>query len=1275
MLCLFLGQTMTLSSASVNATGIYKNARQRLNNESIQAMNIQTVKGNTGGLLTTVNEMNGTFYEATDEFYNIVSQYVFLDLNVVYAAVIQEARVLQQNDVFQSFVNSFYNERFMTCLMNYYKHSPTFFKVLFPQNPGKKNIHQSFQKYYYLLCIIEYTNENANEEHMKSLPLNVYTNIVEWCRTRNDPNIAYQLAGPVKNQSVSFNFMEHYQSLISVQNSSKDIVDYNKLVRLQNVDDGVASLLRFLREFPNVYHKNADIARQYVLNIDTRTIENKMVQDNGRLTYDISSMDFGDTSSDTTGARLDEIDRLQTYDTTLSKNNLKRLEKIFNMYSRIKIESLTVNRYAYVPDISKYDIVYLVFGGISCSDRTIGSNKNIANGDLAIPGKFTLNDAGEYVFKTLTEYTTYRPERTRVKKCELYLATDRYTEIVPYSVSLSVSRKDLYNIPIYVSFNEASTKSFAPKHHRFTSLFKTPQANVNTNICYLIIPYDTSFNESDVLYMYDTSSGLVNTIPHGKLTDQALARFFDENHTMTNRNYFINMKTHQITSVSTIDNLLYDFDAFDTSNYLVNDIIDSPEPMYAIENHTMTDVVKSVLNPVTNISIKSNDLRGFFPIAIYEPSTHMFIVEFPFLDSTYVCNEDGVTNISSDSLIRYVLSSSDGHTFDRLTVTGFGKTVNAMTHIDILPIDPNVTTNLLRPFTDKRFTQVIFEYTASTDPAKGLLLTFAGFSYNTSSMIAQQTSVNIDRASFDTIFDPTNPSKSMVNINGSINDLERITSVYTTNVFFNPYNATDLYEKVFDEDILNNSISLVPISPKEVPTMNIFSIIPGTYTSEYFTTSIDDCWIATDLNGTKQWHESVNIIFNNGQLTVGNNTASKFFIWRENISVKYPLKYTIASADIRNTTTQEGATIPSSLTDGVCVAVLLSNTSTGLIDCNHGTDILQSIYTDLVKLINTANKFGNSKNSLNWYGQDIFIDLPTKYTIGNIEGTILGSNVIIVFRPYLLSHLNGDLSTGTTAVAATISVIKIEPIIIDEISKFTYSDSSRMQGTADASATADIYNKTFVLMNGRKPLLAHAFNKTIAISQATKNDISNVYITDTNGFILDNSKERTYANLFINNLYVSSYSDTIHIHGIEAAVPTCISVTLLSNCRSLTTNGTTVTEQYIRTIRPSNIYTDITYDNDRIIDIAFNIGETDYTRKFMYLYKHIYDDVKNVTINSSVNIASHDLAQIDDHEFVVEKTSENTIVLASAHNDLEVTAHSVNVNLIKREMYLTLSWS
>ena len=1269
---------MTLSSASVNATGIYKNARQRLNDESIQAMNFKTAKGNTGGLLTTVNEMNGTFYESTDEFYNIVSQYVFLDLNVVYAAVIQEARVLQQNDVFQSFVNSFYNERFMTCLMNYYKHSPSFFKVLFPQNPGKKNIHQSFQKYYYLLCIIEYTNENANEEHMKSLPLNVYNNIVEWCRTRNDPNIAYQLAGPVKNQVVSFNFMEHYQSLISVQNSSKDIVDYNKLVRLQNVDDGVASLLKFLREFPNVYHKNADIARQYVLNIDTRTIENKMVQDTGRLTYDISSMDFGDTSSDTTGARLDEIDRLHTYDTTLSKNNLKRLEKIFNMYSRIKIESLTVNKYAYVPDISKYDIVYLVFGGVSCSDRTIGSNKNIANGDLAIPGKFTLNDAGEYVFKTLTEYTTYRPERTRVKKCELYLATDRYTEIVPYSVSLSVSRQDMYNIPIYVSFNEASTKSFAPKHYRFQRFDRNAVKAeiVNTNICYLIIPYDTSFKESDVLYMYDTSSGLVNTIPHGKLTDQALARFFDENHTMTNRNYYINMKSHQITSVSTLENLLYDFDSFDTSNYLVNDIIDEPEPMYAIENHTLTDVVKSVLNPVTSMYIKSNDSRGLFPIAIYEPSTQTFIVEFPFLDSTYVCNEDGVTNISSDSLIRYVLRSSDGHTFDRITVTGFGKTVNAMTHVDMLPSESNETAiHLLSPFTDKRFTQVIFEYTASTDPANGLLLTFAGFSYNTSSMVAQQTSVNVDRASFGTIFGPTEPSKSLVNINGPMNDLERTTSVYTTNVFFNPYNATDLYEKAFDEDILNNSISLVPISSKDVPTMNIFSIIPGTYTSEYFTTSVDNCWVATDLNGTKQWHESVNVIFNNGRLTVGDNTADKFYIWRENISVKYPLKYTIASADIRSTTTQESATIPSSLTDGVCVAVLLSNTSTGLIDCNHGTAILQSIYTNLIKLIKAANGFGNSKNSLNWYGQDIFISLPSKYTIGNIEGTVIGSNVIIVFRPYLLSSLHADLSDGTTAVAATISVIKIEPIIIDEISKFTYSDSSRMQGSADAAETADIYNKTFVLMNDRKPLLAHAFNKTTAIKRASKNDISNVYITDTNGFILENSQERTYANLFINNLYVSSYSGSIRINGIEAVVPTCIDVTLLSNCRSLTTNGSTLIEQYIRTIRPSNIYTDIAYDNDRIIDIALNIGETDYTRKFSYLYKHIYDDVKNVTVNSSVNIASHDLAQIDDHEFVVEKINENTVVLASAHNDLEVTAHSVTVKLIKREMYLTLSWS
>lgn len=449
---------MSTVSASINSRQIQQDSQKRLDDE-ITSLSISLKKGNEEGMLYTVNEMNGNFFETNDEFYNYVSQYRFLDLDTLYSAITQEARVLQKNEIFQNMINDHYNERFMKCLFNFYNNSPSFFKVLFPvydnSSRANKNTHQAYQKYYYLLCIIDFTMKNKDDEKLNSLPLEFKKNIVNWCITRWDPNIEYQLTGPTGNQTITFDFAKHYQSLISVQNTVTEINDYNKIVKLQNLDDRVFEILNAIVTRNNVYDKNPDYAREYNYNLDSLFLQQKYKDNDGNLIFDLSYVDFGDSTNDTTKSRLEDIDRLKTTDITLSKLNIKKLEKIFNMYSRLKVSSLVVDKNTYITNLSQLKTVYLVFSGISCSDRTIGNNRFVANGDLAIPGTFVINHQGNYEFVPKTEYTSYRSNRTRVKACKIYLTTYGSNLISnnilnSYAINLTLDRLKFYNIPLKI---------------------------------------------------------------------------------------------------------------------------------------------------------------------------------------------------------------------------------------------------------------------------------------------------------------------------------------------------------------------------------------------------------------------------------------------------------------------------------------------------------------------------------------------------------------------------------------------------------------------------------------------------------------------------------------------------------------------------------------------------------------------------------------------------------------------------------------------------------
>ena len=467
---------MSNLTASVNSRELITNSQKVLDKDAIIGLNFEMKKGNEQPLMFTVNEMNGNFYNNNDEFYRIVSKFKFSDLNTLYTVIINEARVLKYNEIFMSIINEYFNLHFMTCLSNYYKNSPSFFNVLFPVNDNlvplkNKNIHLSFQKYYYLICIIQYVNEYRDDEKLKSLPIDFYNNIIDWAITRYDPNIMFQIEGPKRNQLITFDFAKHYETLISINNTSIDIMNYNKIVKLQNINDNSFSLLEALLHRENSYYKNPDYAREYIISIDTISLQQKEIIEKNNtkdLIFDLSYIDFGDSINDATSSRIEDIDKLKTSDITTSKLNIKRLEKIFNTYSRMKISKLIVNKNTYITDLAQIGKVFIVFEGIQCSERTIVSNKTT---DLAIPGYFVKNNNGDFEFQPYYEYTTYVKDRTRIKSCNLYLTTDNthniINKIIPYPVYNNITRLNLYNIPLKI-VDTNSLVSNTVLYNRFT---------------------------------------------------------------------------------------------------------------------------------------------------------------------------------------------------------------------------------------------------------------------------------------------------------------------------------------------------------------------------------------------------------------------------------------------------------------------------------------------------------------------------------------------------------------------------------------------------------------------------------------------------------------------------------------------------------------------------------------------------------------------------------------------------------------------------------------
>ena len=300
-------------------------------------------------------------------------------------------------------VNEYYQQSIQINLNNIYHNAPRFFADNFiPQMHVNNAAFESYQVYIYLLCFINYTDEHRNDVEVREMD-NIDM-ILAWIATRRDPSIKYIIQGPSSNSSLQqTDFRAHYKTLIDSSNDMTSILAYNQLSSTQTISSDLYKLADFFANMPNVYHKTSDEARKYNINIDTSHGVMVKIDNEMNLVFDCSYVDLGDVTEQNKLAKFDNLESVVTNNKVNSMINTKKLAELFHNYSRIKILELIITPDTYISALDAFAKVFVVFRGVSCSERNIYNT--IETNFLKIGGKFVKTNRGyEFRVRPLPEY-------------------------------------------------------------------------------------------------------------------------------------------------------------------------------------------------------------------------------------------------------------------------------------------------------------------------------------------------------------------------------------------------------------------------------------------------------------------------------------------------------------------------------------------------------------------------------------------------------------------------------------------------------------------------------------------------------------------------------------------------------------------------------------------------------------------------------------------------------------------------------------------------------
>ena len=428
------------------------------------------------------------------------------DPDLLYDRMMNDIRnVIPKNRDLKLLVNAYYNESIRINLNNIYFHAPRFFIDNFVPTDGVVNnaAFELYQVYIYLLCFINYVDKHRDEVEIREMD-NIDI-ILDWVSTRRYKSIEYIISGPVTNSDLSnTDFRSHYKTLISPSNDMSEMIQYNQLSTSQIISADVYNLLHFLQNAPNVYFKTPDEARKYNITIDSSKNVTVSIDNNNNLIFNCNYVNLGDTTEQNKLATYSNLDTVITNNVVNSMINTKKLAEIFHNYSRIKIKNLIITTDTFVSSLDSFKKVFVIFKGITCSERNIYNN--VENNYLKIGGYFTKTDRG-YEFNQDVDVITYKSVLADVKSFEIYLSLNpsEYNQIIPNEYTLSFTKDDVYQHPIHtnmvfdISYRRI-LKDFSPKNSLTHSVYLYNEGTTNTSINKI-----TTANKNDMLNELDKS--------------------------------------------------------------------------------------------------------------------------------------------------------------------------------------------------------------------------------------------------------------------------------------------------------------------------------------------------------------------------------------------------------------------------------------------------------------------------------------------------------------------------------------------------------------------------------------------------------------------------------------------------------------------------------------------------------------------------------------------------------------------------------------------------
>lgn len=393
-----------------------------------------------------------------EEFKKLFPMINFVDSRDLHMRLMNDARTLPSISILSVDVPEYYLSKFMYNITNIYKYAPNFFVKNFIDDYGG---FERYQLYYYLLCFINFIETHANDNRF--IGITNMDKVIQWVSIRRDPNIPYLIIGPTDNNSFDINYDSHYKSLISPTYDMRQITEYQQLIGLQVLSKDLLNLLEFLQGKPNVYDKTLDKARKYTININSSKNVLVSLDSNNNLIFDCSYINIGDvTQQHTTSIKsqnnkslmdMDMDDLLNDESIELgSRITAKKLEYIFNHYSTICLRRLHFATDTYISNLDSYSNIYLVFEGVTCSERNIYNDYN--TGTFRICGRFVKNNTG-YEFITDVESISYQRTKAHVHNFRVYISPDPSSKntLIPNDYVYSIEKSNIFNHPIVYNSN------------------------------------------------------------------------------------------------------------------------------------------------------------------------------------------------------------------------------------------------------------------------------------------------------------------------------------------------------------------------------------------------------------------------------------------------------------------------------------------------------------------------------------------------------------------------------------------------------------------------------------------------------------------------------------------------------------------------------------------------------------------------------------------------------------------------------------------------------